>query len=390
MWKEGSIRIPAGCAIAGVIDKKRQSFPADEIVAMISQMHDRSNGLGGGFAVYGCYPEMSEYYALHLFFESERARMDTEEYLHRFLQVKLAEPIPIRKNGLHRKAPAIWRYFAEPKACSMTEEGLPEDDCIIGAVMHINGSIPGAFAVSSGKNTGAFKAVGYPEDVADFYRLEDYEGYMWLAHGRFPTNTPGWWGGAHPFTLLDWSVVHNGEISSYGANSRYLEMYGYHLGLQTDTEAITYLIDLLVRKHRLPLVTVLKIFTAPFWDEISRMDGEERERWRRLRAVYGSALLNGPFSVIIGCRHGMIAVNDRIKLRPLVAAEKENRVYVASEEAAIRAACLAPERIWSPVGGEPVAAWFEGDSEAAGTACVDIGRQLRGWIDGTKHEDSTL
>ena len=25
---------------------------------------------------------------------------------------------------------------------------------------------------------------------------------------------PGWWGGAHPFALLDYSVVHNGEISS--------------------------------------------------------------------------------------------------------------------------------------------------------------------------------
>ena len=44
---------------------------------------------------------------------------------------------------------------------------------------------------------GVFKAVGYPEDVGDFYRLEDYKGYCWTAHGRYPTNTPGWWGGAH-------------------------------------------------------------------------------------------------------------------------------------------------------------------------------------------------
>ena len=31
------------------------------------------------------------------------------------------------------------------------------------------------------------------------------EGYSFTAHGRYPTNTLGWWGGAHPFTLLDWS-----------------------------------------------------------------------------------------------------------------------------------------------------------------------------------------
>ncbi len=75
-----------------------------------------------------------------------------------------------------------------------------------------------------------------------FYRLDDYEGYSWTVHGRYPTNTPGWWGGAHPFSLLDYSVVHNGEISSYDANRRFIEMFGYSCTLMTDTEVI-YLYD---------------------------------------------------------------------------------------------------------------------------------------------------
>jgi len=50
--------------------------------------------------------------------------------------------------------------------------------------------------VSSGKDVGVFKGMGYPEDIADYFRIEDYSGYMWAAHNRFPTNTPGWWGGA--------------------------------------------------------------------------------------------------------------------------------------------------------------------------------------------------
>ena len=70
---------------------------------------------------------------------------------------------------------------------------------------------------------GAFKGVGFPEEIGHYFLLEEYEGHTWIGHNRFPTNTPGWWGGAHPFTLLDWSIVHNGEISSYGINSRYLE-----------------------------------------------------------------------------------------------------------------------------------------------------------------------
>ena len=68
--------------------------------------------------------------------------------------------------------------------------------------MCIRDRIKGAYVFSCGKNMGVFKAVGYPEDVGYFYRLEEYEAYSWTAHGRYPTNTPGWWGGAHPFACL--------------------------------------------------------------------------------------------------------------------------------------------------------------------------------------------
>ena len=34
-------------------------------------MHDRSNGLGGGFAAYGIYPEYRDFYALHMFLMTE-------------------------------------------------------------------------------------------------------------------------------------------------------------------------------------------------------------------------------------------------------------------------------------------------------------------------------
>lgn len=69
--------------------------------------------------------------------------------------------------------------------------------------MKINTEMKGAYVFSSGKNMGTFKAVGFSEDVGVFYKLEEYEGYSRTAHGCYPTNTPGWWGGAHPFTLLD-------------------------------------------------------------------------------------------------------------------------------------------------------------------------------------------
>ncbi|HCJ66225.1 MAG TPA: hypothetical protein DHV62_02585, partial [Elusimicrobia bacterium] len=58
-----------------------------------------------------------------------------------------------------------------------------EEDFIVETVMYINKQIDGAFVVSSGKNMGIFKGVGYPEDIGRFYRLEEYEGYLWTAHG---------------------------------------------------------------------------------------------------------------------------------------------------------------------------------------------------------------
>ena len=94
---------------------------------------------------------------------------------------------------------------------------IDEEECVTRTVMAINTRMKGAYVFSSGRNMGVFKAVGYPEDVGYFYRLDEYEAYSWTAHGRYPTNTPGWWGGAHPFALLNYSVVHNGEISSYDA-----------------------------------------------------------------------------------------------------------------------------------------------------------------------------
>ena len=60
MTKEGQIRIPSGCAIAAVISKSGERISGELIASAMKPMHDRSNGLGGGFAGYGIYPEYKE------------------------------------------------------------------------------------------------------------------------------------------------------------------------------------------------------------------------------------------------------------------------------------------------------------------------------------------
>ncbi|MBQ6601819.1 MAG: hypothetical protein IJH99_00235 [Eubacterium sp.] len=355
MNREGQVRIPSGCAIAAVISRDGNRMSGEGIMNAMKPMHDRSNGLGGGFAAYGIYPEYRDFYALHLFFDSRTTRKNCEAFLKEYFEIVHSEVIPTRKIPEITDEPIIWRYFVDPLKSMLANLQLDEKEFVVRAVMKINTELDGAYVFSSGKNMGTFKAVGFPEDVGRFYRLEEYEGYAWTAHGRYPTNTPGWWGGAHPFTLLDYSVVHNGEISSYDANRRFIEMFGYHCTLQTDTEVITYIMDYLVRVQKLSLDEAANVIAAPFWSTIEReKDPEVRKRLSYLRNVFPSLLITGPFSIITGFTGGLMALNDRLKLRSMVVGEKADRVYFASEEAAIRVMEPEAENIWAPAGGQSV------------------------------------
>lgn len=351
--REGNLRIPSGCAIAGIMDRSGQRHDGCDILRSIALMHDRSNGLGGGFAAYGIYPDYADLYAFHVMYESKEARSITEAYLDQFFMSEKQERIPTTEVCSIQDPPDIWRYFVAPHPIKLSMSGLDEAEYTMQHVFHINSSISGAFVASSGKNMGAFKGVGYPEDIGEFYRIQDYKAWLWTAHGRFPTNTPGWWGGAHPFTLLNFSIVHNGEISSYDTNRRYVEQYGYDCELQTDTEVITYLFDLLVRRHGLSQELAAHILTAPDWKTIDAMDRKDAEFETALRCVYSSALVNGPMSIILGSDEGLLALNDRLKLRALMVGEKGSMVYLASEQAAIEIVCPDVENIHSIEGGVP-------------------------------------
>jgi glutamate synthase domain-containing protein 1 len=352
--REGSVRVPSGCAISGIFSRAGTRIAGDKIITSIATMHDRSNGLGGGFAGYGIYPEFADYYAFHIFYDDAASKRACEEYLERRFDIVNLSAIPVRNNPAITNIPLIWRYFASPHQQTLEEFNLEEKEYVVRCVNKINTEISGAYVFSSGKNMGVFKAVGFPEDVGDFYRLEDYAGYCWTGHGRYPTNTPGWWGGAHPFTLLDYSVVHNGEISSYDANRRFIEMFGYKCNLLTDTEVITYILDYLTRKQKLTLEETAHVIAAPFWQTIERMEEKERDEYTFLRQAFPESLITGPFSIIFGFTGGIMALNDRLKLRSLVAAEKGDMVYLASEECAIRVLEKELDCLWSPMGGEPV------------------------------------
>lgn len=359
------------CGIIGFMSKKGTLISGEKIAIALNSLSERGNGEGAGYVGYGIYPEYADKYAIHVFLDNrlgfERIKEKVANTLRRYGYIVKDEEIP-NKKGIIEKEHIPWRFFYQVEA----QYKNTEEDKIVEIVMEINDSIDGAFVFSCGKNLGVFKAAAWPMEVAEFFKLKDYKGFQWISHARYPTNTKGWWGGAHPFNLLNWSVVHNGEITSYGTNKRYVESFGYKCNLLTDTEVVTYLIDLLLRKHKIPLEYALSALAPRFWNEIDAMPEQERKIHEAIRMTYGSATLNGPFGIIVGTNAGMIFMNgeiekktsmvgltDRIKLRPLVVGEKDDLFFISSEEAAIRTICADLDKVWMPDAGKMVISRLE-------------------------------
>jgi len=352
-----------GCGIAGCMDLSGGRISGEKVGRMLSTMEERENGLGAGYACYGLFPEHRDEYCLQFLFDDEAAKCSTEELLGTVGTIGKDEKIYTTKVRTMRPPfPLAWRYFFRPNAKVewRGRAGLSNDDLMVQLAMSINGDFPGAICVSSGKDMAVFKGNGYSYEIAEYYDLSRYSGQMWISHSRFPTNSPAWWGGAHPLSILDWAVCHNGEITSYGVNRKLVEMAGYRCTVLTDTEVVTYLWDMLVRKQRLP-IPIAAFALAPWYHaDIRRLDAESARLANWIRITYKEAILNGPFSILVGRREPevtMIALADRKKLRPLLVGESADgrTLYTASEECAVR--IVDPDaETWTPNAGSPMVA----------------------------------
>jgi len=92
-------KVMAACSIFGAMDTSGRRFPGKPVIDAIRNMHVRGNGLGGGFAVYGIYPDYPDHYAFHIMFEHEENRSATEAFLRQWFAVDHAEEIPHSSSG---------------------------------------------------------------------------------------------------------------------------------------------------------------------------------------------------------------------------------------------------------------------------------------------------
>ena len=145
MKTEGQVRIPSGCAIAAVISRDGNKMSGEMITNAMKPMHDRSNGLGGGFAGYGIYPEYKDFYALHLFYNERATRKSCEAFLKERFEIVKSEIIPTRKVPSITDEPIIWRYFVAPLKSVLASLQLDEKEFVVRTVMKINTEMPGAY-----------------------------------------------------------------------------------------------------------------------------------------------------------------------------------------------------------------------------------------------------
>ena len=134
MKYEGEVRIPSGCAIAAVISKEGNRMSGQAIYECMKPMHDRSNGLGGGFAGYGIYPEYKDFYAFHMFFDDRDTRKLCEAFLKERFEIVQSEIIPTRKIPSITNEPDIWRYFVAPLKSQMEKMQIDEKEFVARSV----------------------------------------------------------------------------------------------------------------------------------------------------------------------------------------------------------------------------------------------------------------
>lgn len=130
MKREGETRISSGCAISGIFCRDGRLITGDTIKKSIAVMHNRSNGLGGGFAGYGIYPQYKDYYAIRILFDSQGAREETERFLDKRFDIINLSKIPVR----HKPEVSLMRS----KADDNSSDNINGDFCRFKAFIYNN------------------------------------------------------------------------------------------------------------------------------------------------------------------------------------------------------------------------------------------------------------
>ena len=326
--EESEQRILGGCGLMGVCDQSGARMSGELALRSMASMHDRGNGLGGGFAGYGIYPELPHLFCFHLLYND-----DVGQGRHRVLPARstsvvvMDEPIPTKPIRGIEDEPILWRYFLD-----IAEERLAETQLSRRGLRGPRGhghQHPRRRGVRRllGQEHGRVQGRGLPRGDRGVLPHRRVPGLDLDRPRPLPHQHPGLVGrGAslRPARLLH-RAQRRDQLLRHQPSATW-RCSATSAPCSTDTEVVTYLFDLMLRRHGLPVEIACKALASPFWKDIDlHARGAAQALHRPARWSTAPALLNGPFAVVLGMDDGMVALNDRIKLRPLVAARRRRR-----------------------------------------------------------------
>ena len=223
-----------------------------------------------------------------------------------------------------------------------------------------------AFVLSHARNLLIFKIVGYAEQVVQYYRMDDFQAHVWIAHQRYPTKGRVWHpAGAHPFIGMNEALVHNGDFANYFSITEYLRQHNIVPQFLTDTEVSVLIFDLLHRTFGYPLEYVIEALAPTTELDFDRLPAEKKKVYRAIQSMHMHGSPDGPWFFIIASSapdertYHLLGITDTAMLRPQVFALQEGDVsigLIASEKQAIDATLqsLSAGRPALPPRGRPV------------------------------------
>ncbi len=314
------------CGIFGVLRKPGAARVSGRVATgCMDIVRHRGSGLGGGFAAVTAAPADAPWTI-----SASVASGDHTDVA----QALATAGFTLEGNDLYKIPGGAVPFW------TAAGQAPPDAARAVDRVNHALASVD-ARVVAASRRVRVWKDVAHPIDVAEGHALQARDGDAWIAHTREPTNSPGrspiW---SHPFAVGDVAIVHNGDISSFGANRRFLERLGFQSFTGTDSEVMAFLLHYLLAERGLSPEEAARVLVDP-----TRGGGD---------ADLAGAGLDGPFTLLATWADAretyLLAVVDRQKLRPLILGEDENAFYAASEESQIRA--VSPDaHIWTPAPG---------------------------------------
>jgi glutamate synthase domain-containing protein 1 len=275
------------CGIVGFLDKRgNRSVPLGRtLLAMLQSLSCRGPD-SAGVALFGRVADMR----LRL---SAPSRTDPDSVI----------------QTLRQEHMATFRHYNNGVYDSLLENAAD----LAGLEDRLRERLPGSEVICMGEHLNLFKQVGSPEQLEATYRISEIEGTHGIGHTRMSTESRVDLSHSQPFWahgVPDLATVHNGHITNYHKLRRRFEQEGYRFYTENDSEVIgVYLRD--------------------------RMAAG-----RTLEGALHSSLedFDGSFCYLVASRDRFGFVKDRFGFKPLMLAETDDFVAVATEEIALRRA----------------------------------------------------